>query len=433
MWEPRFIYTLLETMVRRRRLRGQVGTLQSIGTTTGAGVQGADVSKRMPISPPRDESNTTVVCGGWGVLKLYRRTAVGTQPEFEIGHVMSTHGFAHTPVVLGALEHHQPHRGPLALALVQRFVPHTRDAWEYTLARLRRDLRRAPLSSPDVPAVSLTVAALLNRAGEEPPPLARQCFAPMLKLARRLGQRTAEMHLTLAAETENPAFAPQPLTALDRRPLYQSLRNLALPVFQTLRQHKPTLSGAVQCTASQVLACEAEVLGSFRALLQRPLTARRIRCHGNYHLKQVLCTGTDLVIIDFEGEPARPLFERRLKRPVLHDVAGMLRSFHYAAQMACGVEAPRGQARRTKWAAPAVAWVHFWQYWVSTTFLTSYQSTASQSALLPEARDELHDLLHIYMLARAVYELGYELHHRPEWVEIPLQGILQLVGHTPPC
>ena len=174
------------------------------------------------------------------------------------------------------------------------------------------------------------------------------------------------------------------------------------------------------------------MLGSFHALLQRPFTAKRIRCHGNYHLKQVLCTGTDLVIIDFEGEPARPLFERRLKRPVLHDVAGMLRSFQYAAQSTCAVEAPRGEARRTKRAAPAVAWVRFWQYWVSTTFLTSYQSTASQSALLPEVRDELHVLLNIYMLARAVYELGYELHHRPDWVEIPLQGILQLVGHTSP-
>ena len=413
MWEPRFIHTLLATIVRRRRLPGQVGTLQSICTATMARGHGADVSRRMPISPPRDESNTTVVCGEWGVLKLYRRTDVGTQPEFEIGHVMSTHGFAHTPVVLGALEHHQPQRGPMALALVQRFVPHTRDAWEYTLSRLRRDLRRAPLSSPDVPAVSLTVAALLNGAGEEPPPLARQCFAPLLNLARHLGQRTAEMHLTLAAETEDPAFAPQPLTALDRRPLYQSLRNLALPVFQTLRQHRPTLSGAAQRTASQVLACEAEVLGS-------------------YHLKQVLCTGTDLVIIDFEGEPARPLFERRLKRPVLHDVAGMLRSFHYAAQITFAVEAPRGEARRTKRAAPAVAWVRFWQYWVSTTFLTSYQSTASQSALPPEARDDLHVLLNISMLARAVYELGYELHHRPDWVEIPLQGILQLVGHTSP-
>jgi maltose alpha-D-glucosyltransferase/alpha-amylase len=161
MWEPRFVYTLLAAIVRRRRLRGQVGTLQSICTTTGAGAQGADVSSRMPISPPRDDSNTTVVCGGWGVLKLYHRMDVGTQPEFEIGHVMSTHGFAHTPVVLGALEHHQPQRGPLALALVQRFVPHTRDAWEYTLARLRRGLRRAQLSSPRVPAISLTVAALL--------------------------------------------------------------------------------------------------------------------------------------------------------------------------------------------------------------------------------------------------------------------------------
>jgi maltose alpha-D-glucosyltransferase/alpha-amylase len=428
MWEPRFVLTLLAAIVRRRRLRGQIGTLQSICTATVARGRGVGLSMRMPISPPRDESNTTVVCGEWGVLKLYRRADVGTQPELEIGHVLTTRSFAHSPAVIGSLEHHQRRRGPMALALVQRFVPHTRDAWEFTLTSLRRDLRRARLSSVHVPAVSLTVAALLDGAVREPPPLARQSFGPMLELASRLGQRTAELHLTLAAETGDPAFAPEPLTALDRRPLYQSLRNLSLPVFQTLRQHRPTLDGTAQRAARQVLAREAEVLGSFRALLQRPLTAKRLRCHGNYHLKQVLCTGTDLVIIDFEGEPARPLFERRLKRPVLHDVAGMLRSFHYAVQVASTRETPPAEARRTKRADSVVAWVRFWQYWVSATFLTSYHATAIQGALLPEAHEELHVLLHICMLARAVYELGYELHHRPDWVEIPLQGILQLMG-----
>jgi trehalose synthase-fused probable maltokinase len=310
----------------------------------------------MPISPPRDESNTTVVCGEWGVLKLYRRTDVGTQPELEIGHVLTTRGFAHTPPVVGALEHHQRHRGPMALVLVQRLVPHKRDAWEYTLARLRRDFRRARSSSAHVPAVSLAMAALLDGAVQEPPPLAPQWFAPMLELARRLAQRTAELHLTLAAETGDPASAPEPLTALDRRPLYQSLRNLTLPVFQTPRQHWPTLARAAQREASQVLAHEAEVLGSFRTLLQRPLTAKRIRCHGNYHFKPVLCTGTDLVIIDFEGEPARPLFERRLKRPALHEEKSSMKlSNLLKAQVAvvlavlilmgCGAMAGRQSAR----------------------------------------------------------------------------------------
>jgi hypothetical protein len=200
------------------------------------------------------------------------------------------------------------------------------------------------------------MAALLDGAVQEPTPLARQWFAPMLELARRLAQRTAELHLTLAAETGDPASAPEPLTALDRRPLYQSLRNLTLPVFQTLRQHWPTLARAAQREASQVLAHEAEVLGSFRALLQRPLTAKRIRCHGNYHFKQVLCTGTDLVIIDFEGEPARPLFERRLKRPALHEEKSSMKlSNLLKAQVAvvlavlilmgCGAMAGRQRAR----------------------------------------------------------------------------------------
>jgi maltose alpha-D-glucosyltransferase / alpha-amylase len=430
MWNPRFVRRLVGAIVHRRRLRGQAGILRGTCTAAVARVHGAAVGAKMPVSPPREESNTTVVCGEWGVLKLFRRTEVGTHPEFEIGHVLTARGFAHTPPVIGALEHHQLHRGPMAMALVQRFVPHKRDAWEYTLVRLRRDLRRARLSATQVPAVSLDVAALLDGAAQEPPPLACKGFGPMLELARHLGQRTAELHLMLAAETGDPAFAAEPLTALHQRPLYQSLRNLTLPVFQTLRRYWPKLAGAARQEAGEVLAREGEVLGTFRALLQRPFTAKRIRCHGNYHLKQVLCTGTDLVIIDFEGEPARPLFERRLKRPALEDVAGMLRSFHYAAQVASAGRGSPAEVRRTD-GASVDAWMRFWQYWVSVAFLQAYSARAAQGTWLPETSAELRLLLNAAMLGRAVYELGYELHHRPDWVRIPLQGILQLLGLGP--
>jgi maltose alpha-D-glucosyltransferase / alpha-amylase len=428
MWNPHFIHKLVQAIVYRRQLRGRRGILRGTCTAALRHVKSAALHASTLLSPPREESNTTVVCGDWGVFKLFRRADVGTHPEFEIGHVLTTRGFAHTPPVVGALEHHQRHRPAMALALVQRFVPHKHDAWEYTLARLRRDLRRPRLSAVQVPAMSLTVPALLDGVAQEPPLLARQRFAPMLKPAQCLGQRTAELHLILAAETEDPAFAPEPLTALHQRPLYQRLRNLTLPVFQTLRRHLPRLAGAARHEASQVLAREGEVLVTFRALLQRPLTVKRIRCHGNYHLKQVLCTRTDVAIVDFEGEPARPLFERRLKRLALEDVAGMLRSFHYAAQIAAaGAVSPT----RTGWedGASVDAWIRFWQYWVSAAFLRAYSAGAAQGTWLPETPAELRALLNASMLARTVYELGYELNYRPDWVRIPLQGILQLLGH----
>jgi maltose alpha-D-glucosyltransferase/alpha-amylase len=232
----------------------------------------------------------------------------------------------------------------------------------------------------------------------------------------------------MAAEAGDPAFTPEPLTALHQRPSYQRLRNLTVPVFQTLRRHWPRLAESARREAEQVLAREGEVLGTFRALLQRPFTAQRIRCHGNYHLKQVLCSGTDLVLIDFEGEPARPLFERRLKRPALEDVAGMLRSFHYAAQASAGRMGLSAEAEGAGDGASVEAWLRFWQYWVSAAFLQTYSAGAAQGTWLPTVPGELQALLNATMLARAVYELGYELHHRPDWVRIPLQGILQLLG-----
>jgi maltose alpha-D-glucosyltransferase/alpha-amylase len=384
----------------------------------------------MSISPPRDESNTTVVCGEWGILKLFRRTDAGTNPDLEIGHFLTARSFAHTPPLVGALEHHQRHRRPMALVVVQRYVPHDCDAWEYTLKRLRRDLARVRSSPNQVPTVSFTAAALLDGVTQEPPALAREGFGTMLQLAQLLGRRTAELHLALAAETTAPAFAPEPFTALHQRSLYQSMRNLTIPVFQRLRRHWPRLVGSVRHAAGQVLEREGEVLSGFGAILKRRLTVRRIRCHGNYHLKQVLWTGTDVVLLDFEGEPSRPLFERQLKRPVLQDVAGMLRSFHYAAQVASAAGVSPAEAGGTSDAASVEAWVGFWQYWVSAAFLTSYDATAAGGALLPEAHEERQILLNAYMLARAVYELGYELHHRPDWVRIPLQGILQLMGSS---
>jgi Alpha amylase, catalytic domain len=163
MWNPRFVRTLLSAAVRRRP-RSRTGPLQGTCTLSVERAQSTAPPARMPISPPRDESNTTVVCGGWGVLKLFRRIEAGTNPDLEIGRFLTARGFAHTPPLVGALEHHQRHRRPMALALVQRYVPHDCDAWEYTLKRLRRHLARARSSPIQVPTVSLAAAALLDGA-----------------------------------------------------------------------------------------------------------------------------------------------------------------------------------------------------------------------------------------------------------------------------
>jgi maltose alpha-D-glucosyltransferase/alpha-amylase len=175
--------------------------------------------------------------------------------------------------------------------------------------------------------------------------------------------------------------------------------------------------------ALHVLALEERIVHDFDALLEGDISALRQRIHGDYHLGQVLYTGDDFMIIDFEGEPARPLSERRQKGSPLQDVAGMLRSFHYAAYAAFFYATDHPD--RSPHAGDLEAWARYWHLWVSVAYLQTYLEVADGASFIPADRNELKALLDSYLLSKAVYELGYELNNRPHWVAIPLQGILQ--------
>jgi maltose alpha-D-glucosyltransferase/alpha-amylase len=176
----------------------------------------------------------------------------------------------------------------------------------------------------------------------------------------------------------------------------------------------------------KVLELEARIASMLKAFLGRRLNATRIRIHGDYHLGQVLYTGHDFVIIDFEGEPTRTLYERRLKRLALRDVAGMLRSFSYASQAALrSQQAPAERIAETREAAQA--WAKFWVDSVSAAFLKSYLATAGNASWVPQNPDDLELQLTTMLLEKALYELRYELNLRPDWVRIPLRGIIDLV------
>src|SRR5438067_4708638 len=209
------------------------------------------------------------------------------------------------------------------------------------------------------------------------------------------------------------------------------MRNHSSHMFQILKRNLKTLRGSVLDEALQVLDLQAEVLSRFRAVLSRKITAQRTRIHGDFHLGQVLYTGKDYVIIDFEGEPARPLTERRIKKTPIRDVAGMLRSFHYAAYTSLFGHLGSANVRPEDLAA-VEPWARLWNVWVSSTFLNSYLEHAASVEFLPENREELNILLNIYLFEKALYELGYELNNRPDWVRIPLTGILQLLQTAEP-
>jgi maltose alpha-D-glucosyltransferase/alpha-amylase len=168
---------------------------------------------------------------------------------------------------------------------------------------------------------------------------------------------------------------------------------------------------------------EKNIIERYNLIRRGKITASRIRCHGDYHLGQALFTGKDFVIIDFEGEPARSLSERRLKRSPLRDIAGMIRSFHYAAQTALNKQGPRlPQANNMN------HWAQYWYTWVSASFLNAYLSTMKPEGLLPQDRTQMKNLLDAFLFDKAVYEVGYELNNRPDWVKVPLQGILQMLA-----
>ncbi|MDQ3548505.1 MAG: alpha-amylase, partial [Chloroflexota bacterium] len=280
-------------------------------------------------------------------------------------------------------------------------------------------------SRPEAESGALSIGSLLDLMGTETPDEAHELIGHYLGDARLLGQRTAEMHLALAGGT-TADFKPEASSMLYQRSLYQSMRGNTNGTMQMLKKRMPALSEAVQAEAQQVIELQDAISERFRDIVNARLTARRTRYHGDYHLGQVLYTGRDFVIIDFEGEPARTISERRQKRSPLRDVAGMLRSFHYAAYTGLYDQQERGLISADD--PQPERWIRYWYQWVAVSFLRAYFETTGGASFLPSERAERELLLDIFLLDKAVYELGYELNNRPDWVHIPLRGITDLMS-----
>jgi len=315
----------------------------------------------------------------------------------------------------------------MALGLMQNFISNEGDAWQYTLDELSQFLEHTQMRQDDPPQNGFNVENLLkNIEGEIDPPFAHEVIGPYLESASLLGTRTGELHLNLA-DSESEDFAPEEFSQLYQRSLYQSQRSYASGVFQTLRKQAKNLPEDIQPHADEILSHRDEVLNRFKALTTQKMDARRIRTHGDYHLGQVLYTGKDFIIIDFEGEPSKSLSERRIKRSPLRDVAGMLRSFHYAAYAALFNKNESGVLREDEY-EKLENWVNYWYMWVTTVYFKAYLDTVKDSGILPQDQDHLKILLESFLLEKAVYEMGYEMNNRPTWLPIPMQGILSLIN-----
>jgi maltose alpha-D-glucosyltransferase/alpha-amylase len=423
---PDFASALLEAIRGRRRFKGAGGELAGRPFPALRTLGGA-AGKALRATPIRSEqSNSSVVLGQRLILKLYRIISGGTNPDLEIGRYLTERGFDHVPAVAGAVDYRTPGAEPGTAAILQAFVPNQGDLFEYTLDALGGYFERAAAYVLPPGPTALGSAALLEAAYGDPPEVALDAIQSYLDTARLLGTRTGELHRVLAADGRDPAFAPEPFTELYQRSVYQAIHATARQSLRLLSRRMPSLDGPAAATAGEVLGVADEIDARLRALYRRKLDGERTRVHGDFHLGQVLHTGRDLLIIDFEGEPARPLGERRLKRSPLVDVAGMIRSFHYAAYGAL-MRTELGAPVRDEDAETLMPWVRYWYRWVSAAFLRGYLEATADASFLPADDADKAVLLDAFLIQKAGYELGYELNNRPDWVAIPLRGLLELL------
>jgi maltose alpha-D-glucosyltransferase/alpha-amylase len=421
---------LLQAVGNRRRFKGSFGEVVASPTRVFRRLRGPETEHLPATLIKAEQSNTSVFYGDRLILKLIRKVDEGLNPDLEIGTFLTDKArFPQIPPVAGALEYRRNHEEPMTLAILQGFVPNQGDAWKHTLDAVGRFYERVMSRPPDAEPVVSPQKSVQELVGEEVPEQARDLIGPYLVSARLMGQRTAEMHIALSSNIDDPNFAPESFSSHYQRSLYQSMRNLTSQNLPLLQKRLRTLPEAVREEAKKVLDLQDKILKRFRSVLDRKISAMRIRVHGDYHLGQVLFTGKDFVIIDFEGEPARSLSSRRIKRSPLRDVAGMLRSFHYAANAPL-IGKTGGSVFRPEDVAHLESWAHCWNLWVSAAFLSAYLETSAQGSFLPRLREEISSLLFVYLLEKSIYELGYELNNRPDWVKLPLRGILQLLETT---
>lgn len=432
LFDPATCWALLLAIEQGRSFSSRIGKFRAIPT---AAYDRARGPKKVPLEVIRgsaEQSNSAVLFDHRLLLKVFRRIEPGINPDFEIGRFLSERtSFDRIPRTAGTIEYHPHGEEPATLAILQTLVSNRGTGWEHALHELSSYLEGSSRRTvPDELKRDLGRSIVELSTGSVPDTAAR-LIGPYLRSAAVLGRRTAELHRALASDPSDPNFAPEPLDASDLSELRDSIQGQVARALDTLEETVGKLADSLVPQARRVLDEGPALLKQLDMLPELAPTASKIRCHGDFHLGQVLRTEDDFVILDFEGEPAKALGERREKQPALKDVVGMIRSFEYAAYAALfkfTKERPEDFERLAPWA-------HFWQMWTSAVFLKEYRARAEGAEFLPVNAEELGLLFRAFMLDKTLYELNYELNNRPEWVRIPLQGVIGLIedAHaTPP-
>jgi len=372
-----------------------------------------------------DQSNTVALLADRAVLKLFRRIEPAPNPEVEIGQFLTARGFTRTPPLAGVLEYLRPGLEPGTLAILQPLVKHQGTGWDFSIDELRRYYQRvlARVKRVDWKEGQDERDRLDGRDGqEEQPPFFAALEQWYLSSAVTLGRRTAELHVALAGDPGS-GFAPEPLDRDALGAMANQMRAHGEASLNLLADRLASLDEISREKADAILAGREALLARFEVIRGLADAGRCIRIHGDYHLGQVLRTEEDFVIIDFEGDPAQSIAERRAPQSPLKDVAGMIRSYGYAAYAALfafAVHAPEDYVALEPWAGT-------WAHWAAEAFLTAYLAAIAETTLLPRDAAAQTRLLSAFALDKACRELGYELHNRPDWLRIPLAGLHKLI------
>jgi maltose alpha-D-glucosyltransferase/alpha-amylase len=429
--DPRFAEVILEaldrqeeTAMRRGRIRAQQTSV--FGTYRGQGALRV-------AHAAAEQSNTSIIYGDRLILKLFRRLEPGINPDYEIGRYLTEQRrFSRVPGVAGDIHFHFPAEEPTTVAMMQQLVESQADGWRHATEELSRFYDR--IAGRDAPRDPLP-ATFADMIVARPSVTVVELTTGYLETALTLGRRTGELHLALGSDVRDPAFAPEPFTKEDLSALaadataqiQQAVEVLQERVDRSARGTKKSariaVSDEIAAEARQLLRARGPLLDSLRRAPTLEFAASKTRIHGDYHLGQVLWSEGDFYILDFEGEPARPLAVRRQKQSPMKDVAGMLRSFSYAAYaglFAHTASRPAEYGRLEQWA-------RLWQTWAGASFLRGYFESVGQALFVPTEPSQRDALLRLFVIDKALYELNYELNNRPEWVRIPLRGLLELL------
>lgn len=391
--EPAACTFLLDLMKLKVPLPAQIGQIVVQATPIFPNVRGPSSQPLVVNNNSVDQSNRCIRYDQQGkgrvILKLFSKLEAGINPDYEIALFLSEHTtFANMAPLAGAISY-VAYGTETTLALVQGFEPNSGSAWNLAQANLGQLFERAKSTKGE-----LTDEELLEQVSQ------------LAGWANRLGQRTGELHVALASNQQLPEFKPEPLT-------YHDVAMLAASLTQK--------TDAVRAEWENLKALEI-FRGKLADVTKTLDLGQKIRCHGDYHLGQVVCKEDDFIIIDFEGEPIRCLADRRAKQSPLKDVAGMVRSFDYAASVF--LRGISGEGLRQK----MEPWARTWQDAVTGGFLEGYLAEASQAKFLPGDTAAYDALLWLFTLEKALYELHYESLHRPDWMDIPRQSIKLMLG-----